>query len=488
MKKNGLILWLLIVFLTACAAPVTEPTPTVGASPRSVTASPAIPPLMATIVPSITPSATPFPTQTPAPPTMTPLPTIPTFTPTFDAQQIVTATPAPKAVCPPENSAIEINIPETRKDLDAAMQLVSKLGNLILTLLNKGLQVSSLLDELKGRDYPYLYQDFNNDGVKDILLSDFGRIHLFYCERGQYNIFTEDRFSDTIRFPVLTVMDLNKNGLPEILLVNPVGGLRGGAGYLMEEWNGKNFIDVGLDPETQSDPGIGGSPPKIEFKDTNHDGLQDLVFTGEGPWDEDLLSRVKTIVYRWNGRFYAEAYVSYAEQQYRFQAIQDADRELLYGNDEKAFALYQEAIFNDKLEWWSRERQKYMVDTHASQYDPTPTVYSTPVPDKTEYPKLAAYAYYRMIILRIHLGEMDAAQTQYATLQAKFPAGSPGHSYAEMAADFWNAYQSAGTMYNACAAAIAFADAHPEILTPLGSDYHGWQSHTYTPPDVCPFR
>lgn len=27
-----------------------------------------------------------------------------------------------------------------------------------------------------------------------------------------------------------------------------------------------------------------------------------------------------------------------------------------------------------------------------------------------------------------------------------------------------------------------------DILIPFGSDYHGWQSHTYVPADVRPFR
>lgn len=93
-----------------------------------------------------------------------------------------------------------------------------------------------------------------------------------------------------------------------------------------------------------------------------------------------------------------------------------------------------------------------------------------------------------MIILHTFLGELEAAQVKYATLQEKFPAGNPGHPYVEMATDFWNAYQSSGKIYNACAAAIAYADAHSEILTPLGSDYHGWQSRIYKPADVCPFR
>ncbi|MFN8404949.1 MAG: hypothetical protein U0V48_15540 [Anaerolineales bacterium] len=33
-----------------------------------------------------------------------------------------------------------------------------------------------------------------------------------------------------------------------------------------------------------------------------------------------------------------------------------------------------------------------------------------------------------------------------------------------------------------------YAVEHPDILIPLGSDYHGAQSHIYVPEDVCPFR
>jgi len=49
-------------------------------------------------------------------------------------------------------------------------------------------------------------------------------------------------------------------------------------------------------------------------------------------------------------------------------------------------------------------------------------------------------------------------------------------------------FTSTQKMYDGCAAAIQYAVEHPEILTPLGSDYHGWQSHIYRPADVCPFR
>ena len=63
-----------------------------------------------------------------------------------------------------------------------------------------------------------------------------------------------------------------------------------------------------------------------------------------------------------------------------------------------------------------------------------------------------------------------------------------GRPYVEMATAFWNGYQSTYKMYDGCAAAIQYAAEHPEILTPLGSDYHSSQSHIYVPADVCPFR
>ena len=80
------------------------------------------------------------------------------------------------------------------------------------------------------------------------------------------------------------------------------------------------------------------------------------------------------------------------------------------------------------------------------------------------------------------------ATTTYNTLQQKFGNDQYGHPYVEMATAFWKAYQPTHKMYDGCAAAIQYAAEHPEILTPLGSDYHGAQSHTYVPADVCPFR
>jgi hypothetical protein len=92
------------------------------------------------------------------------------------------------------------------------------------------------------------------------------------------------------------------------------------------------------------------------------------------------------------------------------------------------------------------------------------------------------------MLLHLAQGQEAEAASTYQTLQDTFGSDQYAAPYVEMATAFWEAYQSTHKMYDGCAAAIQYAVEHPEILTPLGSDYHGWQSHTYVPADVCPFR
>ena len=180
--------------------------------------------------------------------------------------------------------------------------------------------------------------------------------------------------------------------------------------------------------------------------------------------------------------------IEYDEPKYRFQAIQDGDYATENGNYEKAIVLYQDVISNKNLEWWSIERQKYEQAVIDAQLTGQEEPFAQPLEDKTEYSRLAAYAYYRIMLLQYVRGYESDAGTVYNTLQQKFGADPYGRPYAEMATAFWGAYQSAHSVYDGCAAAIHYADEHLEILIPLGSDYHGAQSHTYVPVDVCPFR
>lgn len=333
----------------------------------------------------------------------------------------------------------------------------------------------------------YIFADLSNDTISEFIFQDYSIVNgisIFTCESGKYKL-----FSALKEYPmdVRSIEDLNRNGIPELIIS---GGFCSGSGCVelgIYEWNGNTYRDL-------SDNNIWISGPKsVEIKHYILDGVKDIILTGEYPgsccMDMTTPWRYKTIVYSWNGNTYSEAYIYFDKAQYRFQAVQDADREAIYGNYSTALAYYQEAISSTKLEWWSKGRKDYEVKVFYDSYKlVTPTPLPYPEEDKTEYPRLSAYAYYRIMLLHLVQGYEYDAGTVYSTLQEKFGSDPYARPYVEMATAFWNAYQSRQRMYDGCAAAIQYAVEHPEILTPLGSDYHGAQSHTYVPADVCPFR
>ena len=423
-------------------------------------------------------------TSTPRPPT--PLPTIPTLTSTFDTSTILTVTPASKAECPKQDPSVVAKFATPISDGSYEIYRVPE----ILEYLNSGgtldLQQGSGLEEIA---------DITGDGLHEVIYKSFG-YSFFGCLNGRY----EDLFDFAGDFgtQLADILDLNKNGSPEIILYNIVH-----YGYVdisVFEWDGNKFrslIDMGRD--TPTDPAIDWVSATNSHKliDTNGDGLKEIVIDydvnqlcgGFGDFCDGTPARRQTTILGWNGRNYVDLkQENYAPPQYRFQAVQDGDWQTCYGNYARALSLYQEAIFNDQLAWWSPEREVYEVRSHASQFDPTPTTYPTPTFDSTEYPRLAAYASYRIMLLHIVQGYESDAGTVYKTLQQKFTNDPHGRPYVEMATSFWEAYQSTHKLYDGCAAAIQFATEHPAILKPLGSNYHGRQSHVYVPVDVCPFR
>ncbi len=477
---------LAFVFLVSACAPATTAT-----QPNLPNAAAASPTLGAT--PSLTPTR--LPSQTPTM-TITPLPTIPTFTPTFDVRSIVTATPAPKAECPKEN-------PEVIPDFPYCNEIGCSGGpynEATLDYLNAG----GTLDKLEQKRWGTI-KDLTGDGLKEVALSDNGSLFIFGCEDGKYQIFLKS--DGTQNTPDLDYADdINGDGIPELIVSN--FERHDFHSIQIFEWNGFNFTSLILNKIVDYQGNminidwVGGTGFNYKISNFNVDGLKEIVAIDQIPYDSgDLMKglpwRNRTVTLGWNGKNFIILNSDLGPPQYRFQAIQDADIAASNGNYDKALGLYQTAIFNKTLDWWSKQRKVFEAYNIynlflARQYQQfTPTPYPT-LPavtiDPTEYPRLAAYAYYRMVILHTYLGEMDAAQIQYDTLQSKFPLGDPGHLYVEMATAFWDAYQSSGKMYAGCAAAIQYAAEHLDILTPLGSDYHGWQSHTYVPADVCPFR
>jgi hypothetical protein len=486
---------LLTVLLAACAAQPAD-VPTASPSPSATQ----------TLTPKNTSTAlsaglTPD-TLTPDTPTVTPLPTIPTFTPTFDVRTIVTATPAPKAECPQEDSNILVKIFDGPKRV-LTIEEQNEVANKTLKLLNQGAPKVSIIREFSNAPTygktEITEKDVTNDGIPELIAYIENGFVIYKCNHGDYENILQWLVDASVQYVQIdSIQDMNMDGIPEVIASLTACSGAGCKSIKIFGWDGlemKNLVIVSsYDPATNTPityDSMGMDSPKNEsIVDVNGDGLLELVLTGGMGiccTSDQIAMRHLVDIYSWNGTAFDIYENGFTEPEYRFQAVQDADRETLHGRWDKAFSLYQDVISSD-LDWWSPERKKDIGTKMDAHWVNQPTPDTLILKDETEYPRLAAYAYYRMLILHTFLGETEAAQVKYATLQEKFPAENPGHPYVELATDFWNAYQSSGRMYDACAAAIAYAETHPEILIPLGSDYHGAQSHIYTPADVCPFR
>jgi hypothetical protein len=443
--------------------------------------------------PTASPSPFPTTTQTPLPtktltPSITPLPTIPTFTPTFDVSTIATITPAPKAECPEIDSAIKVEnyVPEK---LDYPSPHTTEK---ILDFLNEGGDGRTLITRLKqiypiGGDYRggYDLYDVTGDQRPEFLYIEInyeGKLLIFSCKQGKYELLaTLPEENDFLDY-TMQVANLNMNGIPEILVMGTNGVSYAVSTIYFYEWNGKIFSNLGHTNIL--------ALRQTRIIDLDGNGTKEISFSGDNPTcvscSNFIPQRQRTVSYGWNGKEFVETSNEFEPPEYRFQTIQDADA--VVGNYSKAIQLYEEAISNNTLDWWSPERFTYEqhIGSPVMIFIETPSV--VPIEDKSEYPRLAAYAYYRIMLIHLVQGHASDGITAYNTLQQKFGSDQYGRPYVEMAIAFWDAYQSTHKMYDGCAAAIQYAVEHPETLIPLGSDYHGSQSKIYKPEDVCPFR
>jgi hypothetical protein len=470
MKKLLSLLFVLGLALSACGPSQTQSAPPAQTS---------------------TPLLTPTATQTPIPPTatVTPLPTIPTFTPTFDVSTIVTVTPAIDETCPQTDSNVELDT--TLFYAHKEKMFDDQIFKSILDYLNMGGSWEIINVELSnsnkyGRALGSIDEfDLTNDGVNEFIVKILPGFGIYSCRNGFYEL--SENLNGVVGEPasIVEIKDMNLNGVPEI-----VAGITFCSGHCFDivilEWDGQAFQNLLGEWQTIT---------SLEEKviDVNNDGVFELAIEGPFP---SMGGRVDYIpmrgqkdIYIWNGTNFAPSRPEFSSPKYRFQSIQDADMEVLDGHFDNALKFYNDAIFNKELKWWSKARREHEIQLLIDIYDPAkPTPQPEPPEDPAEYPRLAAYAYYRIMLLHLVQGQAAEAASTYQTLYETFGNDPYAAPYVEMASAFWEAYQSTEKMYDGCAAAIQYAVEHSEILIPLGSDYHGWQSHIYEPADVCPFR
>jgi hypothetical protein len=444
-------------------------------------------------------------------PTKTSIPIIlPVSNPTFAhsaTPDLATRTSPPQAKCPVENPNLVPNFSLPQDPVPPP-----NLEEPILDFLNAGGSRHTLIDYLgqigAAKEEDFLERDLTGDGVPELLVGE-GHLRIYTCRDQKYYT-AVDLAPYTWATPsIIFIDDMNLDRLPEIVIERPEDGVVDVVhDYQILEWDGEQFKNL-ITPEnfenrymhsSSIEEGwivIGGVTRPLgssqwAVNDTDNNGTLELILSGGisvnnegyymGPW------RVTTTTYIWDGNNFILHNAEYEPAQFRFQAMQDADYAMVKGQYDEALKLYQDVIWSDTLAWWSEEMRGYVTAKVAdSDIIPTPTL---PAPDLKEHDNLAAYAFYRILLLHVLRGNLSDAQASYDTLQNKFPANHEGHAYAELGRIFWTTYQTSQNIRTACDSAIKFADEHrQEILYYIGSNVrHGWQSFYYEPEDICPFK
>jgi hypothetical protein len=360
--------------------------------------------------------------------------------------------------------------------------------------------------------------DLTGDGVPELIVHQIFDMVVISCEEGKYKVILDysTALDGGLSSPsIVTIQDMNLNRIPDVVLA--YSATTGGNTVVdILEWDGVQFNSL-----IQANHGVNSSTTSIlaktlywysssfhnwyasntpvmegyadiDIRDVDKNGTKELILTDKGPGHWDTLFnfgpwRGKQVTFKWDGVHYLYSSLEIDPPIFRFQAVQDADRLFLLGEYDNALKLYQDVIFDDKLEFWSLEKMAFIRDSYFAKANGE----ATPIPPQSnndEYLSLAAYARFRILLHHLSRGWISDANTTYTTLIEKFPEGTTGSQFADMATILWSEYQKTNSLEQSCLPVIDYVKSHPEILAPLGDDEHGFQSHIYVAEDVCPFK
>jgi hypothetical protein len=494
---------------------IVQPSHTLSSTTRPTTKNPQPTPRRK---PRLFITRTPFRWKTPTP-TATPTALISlTPFPTFDVKQVITYTPFPTGECPVEDQyhVFEMDLPEN--------EIVFNMDEIILQALEEGASFAQVVKKVDAV-YPYnglSIRDLTGDGTPELVVPILYHTAVLTCNHGKYEKILDYQSSGGAigNAYFKNVLDMNMNGVPEVI-VNFTVSTGWNTTVDILEWDGEQFqslilADLGEDSISTSRQARGlywyetewvdnfyeddyepyrpsmNGPAHYYIYDTDNNGTRELVLTDSGLGNMDTMThygpwRGKSVIFKWDGLHFIYSSLEMKPAQYRFQAVQDADRLFLLGDYDHALDLYRNVIYKKNLDWWSSEKMDILADAFYARLaaDPTPTPLAPENND--EYVKLSAYARYRIVLHHLTRGWISDAEAAYQSMLKIYLEDSPGYAYVEMATILWNAFQESNDLELACQPVTDHARSHPEILAPLGDKEHGNQSHWYEPEDVCPF-
>jgi hypothetical protein len=479
--------------ITDLATPLLKINGTASPAASQATAGPTPTPL------ALSPEATSVevtvqPTFEGFPPTVTLVPATPYQMPsaTLDVSRLVTQTPSVPQVCPRAGTVEPPKLAPASENFDQDYETVT------LNFLNDGGDVEALRTSLQVVMYWFdAYTiDLTNDGVDEVIVIA-NKPHIFGCDGSTYTTLMIVEPLELYTPQIIGIVDMNLNGVPELVIGNAVGGQTQTIEFQILEWNGQSFKSLVAPEHIRSrfvDAGVWHGTiymmgAKSTIEDIDGNGTLELVLNGgipiiggdaasAGPW------RAETLVWAWNGEWFKLGSMELDPPAYRFQAAQDGDRLTVTGHYDDAIAVYERVIQDETLDWWSPERTEY----NMAFFDGDPTEPPPPAPDPAERPRLSAYAAYRIMLIHAVRGEVTLAALDYEAIRQRYSKLETAHSYAQLATEFWTALQNTSDVAQACREVVAYATQHSDtVLEPLGPSYYGWANMSYSATDVCPF-
>jgi hypothetical protein len=343
----------------------------------------------------------------------------------------------------------------------------------IQQFLNEGGWVEDLDEalyaaEIANLPVPVGAADMTGDGFDELVVSIYdpgsvsmppaGMLIIYTCSQGKYRqIYLQDSRpldgAPGIRF----LQDLNADGLSELV----ISSASCGAHTCFERvqvigWEGAQFTNR-LGGETNDLP-----YPTIYLAPSANEGIFDLQITGSGLGSVGAGPQ-RNITKIWS---YAEGSQNWQmvssqpePSNYRIHVLHDAGAAAKDSDFQKALSLYNRAISDTTLDDWLNPA--------------------------LEQAWIGAFSRYHLVVIYT-MQERDAfAEIILGEMEKIYPLDSPQHGYYEMAVIYRDGYLEAGAE-SGCAAAIAYAASHPDILEPLGSQTFGYGNPTITPADICP--
>lgn len=446
----------------------------------------------ATVTPWSTPIPRPSETLTPQPPQ------------SFNPASIRTFTPASPAKCPKENPSLDFDSRKasdfSNSNLNPSQEHEQFIQN-ILRYLNSGGTIKSVVIGFQqyspSFNTPLYVHDITGDIVPELIFPYGIWLDVVGCKDGKYELMFTDTYSNgSDRVSVIYITDINGNGVAETIayftgcLGNRCPTIR------IYEWDRKTFQNLIANANSTNECGsLAVAPFAIQIGDIDDNGTVDIGLANNGypQPDNDFPYRQETRTCVWNGQNIVLHKSEFDAPYYQFQAVQDGDRASLSSDYDKALSFYQQAVYDKNLQWFTQERKWYDFWIYHSKYfpsfkEPTPTASPSMVQDPNEYPVLAAYSYYRIMLVYVLQNNSTKAESTFSTLQSKFPTGSPGNYFTQVGSIFWQEYHPSMNIENSCLKVVEYARQHPLPTEYLGDWDHGVHSIIYTPESICPFK